>query len=72
MAQKLKWVMSRHLKKITKSLTLLASIDKGFIEHLDEVDLRYPNGMAVKWVDGYQFNDVKAAQALKKDQPTKG
>lgn len=59
-------------QKIIKSLTLLASVDEGLIEHLDEVDLRYPNGMAVKWVDGYQFNDVKAAQALKKNQPTKG
>lgn len=59
-------------QKMTKSLKLLASLEGNLIEHLDEIDLRYPNGMAVKWANGYKFSELKAAVTLKKDQPIKG
>jgi cell division protein FtsQ len=61
-------------KKISKSLLLLASIEGGLIEHLDEVDVRYPNGVAVTWKAGYKFDEAmvkKATLAMNKSQPTK-
>jgi len=62
-------------KEISKSLKLLASLEGSLIEHLDEIDLRYPNGVSVSWKDGYKFGESAAQIATliwKKDQPTKG
>lgn len=62
-------------KKIHKSLKLLASLEGSLVEHLDEIDLRYPNGVSVTWKDGYKFGEPMAQVStlkLRKDQPTKG
>ena len=61
-------------KKISKSLALLSSINDSLLEHLDSVDLRYPNGVAVRWKEGYKFDGLKVPMAslkLKNNQPTK-
>jgi len=62
-------------QKISKSLMLLASLDGDLIEHIELIDLRYPNGMAVTWRSGYEFNELgvkTAVIAMNKDWPNKG
>ncbi|HIF18140.1 MAG TPA: FtsQ-type POTRA domain-containing protein [Cycloclasticus sp.] len=62
-------------KAMSKSLNTLASIQGGLMDHVNVIDLRYPNGLAVTWKKGYQFgqsNKKGKALALNKNQPTKG
>lgn len=61
--------------KIKKSLMALASIDESLLEHVRKIDLRYPNGMAVTWLDGYVLgepNANKKSLEQKEIQPFKG
>jgi len=50
-------------KKIKKSLMALASLKGNLIEHVKTIDLRYPNGMAVTWVDGYVLGQSKESKS---------
>jgi len=62
-------------QKISKSLILLASLEGNLIEQIELIDLRYPNGMAVSWKGGYEFNGLSiktAVIAMNKGRPNKG
>jgi len=62
-------------KKVNKSLRVLASLQSELIDNAKVMDLRYPNGVAVTWKEGYvlgQSSDKKQSLAVKKEQPQKG
>jgi cell division protein FtsQ len=60
-------------QKISKSLMLLSSLDGDLLEHLNEVDLRYPNGVAVTWKDGYVLGKSTGKElVVKNNQLAKG
>ena len=61
--------------KIKHSLSALAALDGGLVEHIQTIDLRYPNGMAVTWKDGYEFgqpNTKVKSPSSNKIKPLKG
>jgi len=63
------------IKKISKSLTILSSLDGDLLTHIVSIDLRYPNGMAVIWRDDYKWGKSTASAdlaTLKKQRLIKG
>lgn len=61
--------------KVSKSLTVLASLEGELIENAKVIDLRYPNGVSVIWKEGYvvgQVNESKHSLVVKNNKPTKG
>lgn len=62
-------------QKISKSLTILSSLDGDLLAHIASIDLRYPNGMAVTWRDDYKWSKSTVSADLpifKKQRLIKG
>ncbi len=65
----------RPAQRISKSLSVLSSLEGDLLVHIKSIDLRYPNGVAVVWHDGYQLSRSKGkteSLSLKKQRLIKG
>ena len=49
----------RPAQRISKSLAVLSSLKGNLLAHIESIDLRYPNGVAVTWHDGYKLGGSK-------------
>lgn len=61
--------------EVSKSLRVLASLDRNLIGQAQVMDLRYPNGVAVTWKEGFVLgkpSEKKQSFVVNKEQPKEG
>jgi len=62
-------------KSVSKSIRVLAALDEQLLERAHEIDMRYPNGVAIAWkkTTGLTGTSIQPAfNSTKQHQPVKG